>query len=415
MTSRPATSRRRRSSLRDALSRERFTLLFAFVSTCAIAATCLPASTSFSKQNQKLIIYPQNTSSIHFAHALHQEASCESCHQGITTSTRAGDRHAPTMDACTSCHTTSATKAPLQQCSSCHTRFDASPISKADLEANPEAWRTASPAPMRAPSAQAALHFSHAAHQETPCIDCHAIDASRDMPSSPTMQQCVTCHTSNKAPTTCETCHLSRDLDTIAPAPSRVEAPSKLLVREAARDGEPIPPSSHTKDWLARHGIIALTERDDCLSCHTEQSCGSCHNTQSGKPLAHHPQNYLITHRLSARQDTQDCTSCHRQEASCLECHKDLMASPQTFPAQLDGFHPKGWLDASSSQSHGVMARRNINECASCHTEQDCVSCHQGISPHPPEWRTQCKQWLDQNALACVKCHTQQALESLCP
>ena len=416
------TLQKRARGLLHVARRERLVLLFSFACTGAIALTCLPMGTSFSKQNQKLIIYPQDTSSIRFDHARHSDLSCESCHKDVSKSTRAEERHAPDMDACTNaCHTPSSKHAPLHECSSCHLRFDASTLTKEELEADPTAWRKASPAPMTSPAPQAALHFSHAAHATTDCATCHASSAGQINISSPSMSQCISCHTTRDAPTTCETCHLSGDLARLNPAPAPQRArltPPLILSHEANHDAPEervAAPESHTQGWLARHGIIALTERDDCLTCHTEQSCASCHNTQSGKPLAHHPQNYLITHRLSARQDTQDCTSCHRQETSCLGCHKDLMASPQTFPAQRDGFHPAGWLDASSSQNHGVMARRDINECASCHAEQDCVSCHQGISPHPPEWRTQCQQWLNQNAQACVKCHTQDALTTLCP
>lgn len=187
--------------------------------------------------------------------------------------------------------------------------------------------------------------------------------------------------------------------------------------------GRRLLPSNHTVDWIARHGQVARAQSQECASCHTEQDCAGCHIEQMAAPFQVHPPNFVTIHSIDARQDLANCTDCHRVDSFCQQCHMESKFSPRpthTPPAGVGfaqmGFHPPGWLNSSQANNHGVMARRNITDCASCHQEQDCVACHVGINPHPAEFRFECRRWLEANARPCAQCHGDlSALRALCP
>jgi hypothetical protein len=80
-------------------------------------------------------------------------------------------------------------------------------------------------------------------------------------------------------------------------------------------------------------------------------------------------------------------------------------------------FHPAGWSSKGPGPNlHAQEARRNITQCASCHREEDCLSCHSaepgGInaSPHPAGWRgsARCKALDRENRRMCLRCHVTQ-------
>lgn len=176
-------------------------------------------------------------------------------------------------------------------------------------------------------------------------------------------------------------------------------------------------PDSHTEDWLRRHGLQAQINGNDCAVCHIEADCVSCHVDPLAIADTVHPPNFALLHAIDARQGLMDCTSCHRPDTFCQACHVETRVSPRLDdrPPAAVAFHPPGWTDSAAPNNHGIMARRDIHECASCHTEQDCVSCHVGINPHPPEFRFQCRTWLETNPAPCTQCHTDvSALRSLC-
>lgn len=175
-------------------------------------------------------------------------------------------------------------------------------------------------------------------------------------------------------------------------------------------------PANHTVDWLRRHGTLALGG-SDCASCHIEADCVNCHVESLARPYAVHPPNFTVIHASDARQGIQDCTSCHRLDTFCQACHIEARVSPRLSdspPSTID-FHPPDWLNAASPDNHGRMARRDINDCASCHIEADCIACHRGINPHPPEFRFDCRRWLEANPAPCARCHLEVApLGDLC-
>lgn len=177
-------------------------------------------------------------------------------------------------------------------------------------------------------------------------------------------------------------------------------------------------PENHLVDWMQRHSHVARAQSQDCMDCHREQDCTSCHNEYAARPYTVHPPNYIVVHSMDARLDTANCTSCHQVETFCTTCHiqANVALIPPSQPPVRLAVHPPGWLDAAHPGNHGVLARRNIADCASCHTETDCITCHVGINPHPPDFRLDCAGWLKANPRPCAQCHgNMAALHALCP
>ena len=177
-------------------------------------------------------------------------------------------------------------------------------------------------------------------------------------------------------------------------------------------------PANHTVDWMRRHGAVALAQGDDCAVCHAENDCVDCHIESLDQAYAVHPPNYEVIHASDANQGLMDCTTCHRLDTFCEACHIEAGVSPTYTDGRPSTFtyHPPGWLDSAAPGNHGVMARRDINDCASCHVERDCVSCHVGINPHPPEFRFDCARILAADPTPCVHCHIEHPadLQQLC-
>lgn len=130
------------------------------------------------------------------------------------------------------------------------------------------------------------------------------------------------------------------------------------------------------------------------------------------RPLDH-TADFLTTHgaRL-ASGDMAACASCHTEQ-SCSDCHDGLVA-----PVSV---HPAGWRVV-----HGFEATEDATSCTSCHTAtRFCASCHveseivstparpapPSLAAHPPGWMTpgSATHHGDEaraNLMSCATCHT---------
>jgi hypothetical protein len=165
-------------------------------------------------------------------------------------------------------------------------------------------------------------------------------------------------------------------------------------------------PADHAADWLARHGSAARVRPKACVSCHTESACLRCHGDPEA-PSAIHPPGYLGYHSIDARADAASCQSCHVAQTFCRDCHS-LTRYRSSGPGRVAPgvrFHPRGWTGAAGRAPHGREARRNLVACTTCHTDTDCVRCHVGINPHPPQWLRTCGAVAARNATSCLRCH----------
>lgn len=315
--------------------------------------------------------------SVVFSHSKHSQ-ECVVCH--APGSQVASDDLGPSMQVCASCHGTNGVEPPMHACSACHPGTPDAPPG-----ADPMAVR---PAPFVPKRVSPDIRFSHQRHVSQTCSTCHTVGAGTE-PTLPKMQVCTDCHGMMNVPNTCQTCHTTP----VHPTTGRVR------------------PDSHDVDWVQRHGTVALANGQDCMSCHQPPDCASCHTAQMGKPYAIHPPNFVTIHAVDARADQANCSTCHSVQNFCTACHvrSEVTTRPDARPPSTVAFHPPGFTDGRTANNHGVMARRNIVECASCHSERDCVTCHTAINPHPADFRLECRSWLDANPRPCAQCHTEPA------
>jgi hypothetical protein len=134
-----------------------------------------------------------------------------------------------------------------------------------------------------------------------------------------------------------------------------------------------------------------------------------------------HGGDYVMTHAIEARRGSPDCQACHREQSFCVACHERSGVGARAggeFEQDSDDpgrhFHPDGWVSRSTGANrHAYEARRNLDQCASCHREDDCVECHSNeagglrINPHPANWRgsARCKALARRAGRMCLRCH----------
>jgi hypothetical protein len=182
-------------------------------------------------------------------------------------------------------------------------------------------------------------HAKHFAKGVSDCSVCHASDTHvPDKINKPTMSRCFLCHGVSKdsiAPGACSTCH---------PA------------------GAPTQPSTHEDPkWLpSAHSKAALLDRFECLTCHQESFCSSCH----GLPLPH-PSDWDSTHPAVYFKSPATCERCHpitepQSRDFCDTCHHPQ--GPDRIPWRE--YHPTAVKEGTATN------------CFECHSELTCSGCH---------------------------------------
>jgi hypothetical protein len=186
------------------------------------------------------------------------------------------------------------------------------------------------------------LTFTHAKHFSigvSDCAACHVANThERDRINAPTMLQCYMCHGLGKdavAPGSCVTCH------------------------PADMPGEP--PSHFRSNWVpVEHAKVAEEQNMDCLTCHRQSFCDSCHGTTMP-----HASDWDRRHPTEYFADPSLCETCH----------------PITEPATRDFcdscHHPQGPDDVSWRKYHPTAVQEaTATNCFKCHSEQTCTTCH---------------------------------------
>jgi hypothetical protein len=382
----------------------------------AAPAAWLPPGASADDRGPSVAIYPPQSLTIRFDHALHTGRlglGCTSCHPGGATSRSAADKLTPAGTACDRCHGSSHADpnhvAPGADeggaCATCHLGYregDGNRVARFDI-----------PPPN--------LRFDHQKHaaRNIGCRQCHGEVqnvglATRDQ--LPRMRGCIGCHqhpdaaARGTAKGACETCHLSAGARTGEGGQIRTSFASGVLRPPAWMRN-----ASHGPDFLARHKYVAANDSQFCGSCHKEETCTACHDGRV-RPRTIHPGDYLGMHAAEARLATSKCTSCHREQSFCLTCHQRLGVAMSGPPGVREAgrFHPPQavWSDAPRKPGHHAFeAMRNLNACVSCHIERDCVVCHggrgigAGFDPHPTGFLAGCTSQMRRNPRPCLVCH----------
>jgi hypothetical protein len=218
----------------------------------------------------------------------------------------------------------------------------------------------------------------------------------------------------------CTSCHDGVDYDEVdwSPPEPRVGIVSFSHVehlREVADEGDEALrcASCHVAEGGVTMEVVPL-DAAGCLDCHGDPvdahfepglDCASCHNEVAAawdgerrvregpaEPLYHQGRDFLLEdHGSQALEDVNRCATCHVED-QCASCHVDATLAP--IP-QVPGA-PRDWAPVSLAaeypipddheftgfmRDHGWPAPAS-QECSTCHTQDDCASCH--LAPLPP-------------------------------
>lgn len=306
-------------------------------------------------------------------------------------------RHARVFPSCAGCHTGASDPGqPLfpepASCASCH-----------DGTVQPAvAWRAPSVYPTN-------LRFSHARHptrlaasnDSLTCATCHEAESGGWMQVvRPDSRRCVSCHAPRQEhlalpDTACATCHL-----TLATAPKLTVARIRYF---------PAPPTHARPGFLTAGGHGKLAEgansaATSCATCHARDFCASCHvdasrvpviqamaadprslaiSTTLRSPATHADPSFLSRHGRMPRDRESRCATCHTQE-SCVACHQaqpgvasKLLAADagRAQGAQVVRKPPASHV-AGFADRHGSIASARPSSCAACHARTQCLDCH---------------------------------------
>ena len=254
------------------------------------------------------------------------------------------------------------------------------------------------------PPQRIALHFDHARHAKlgTGCVYCHE-QATKSRTSGdrllPPPSRCDACHGSNHdhldrvtggtgAAAACSYCHEPRPGRSSTDVERTVLPPANVRFDHAAHTSRGIP-CTRCHASVERAGLATtsgLPRMKDCTSCHAQggtakDGCDVCHVTTVGGRLkttfaagkllpgrwmhdAEHGPDWVYRHKLVAGADSAACATCHSEE-ECVDCHDGRVR-----PRQV---HPNDWLGL-----HSVAARQDEASCTSCHRASSfCITCHQ--------------------------------------
>jgi hypothetical protein len=228
--------------------------------------------------------------------------------------------------------------------------------------------------------------------------------------------RCATCH----ARPSCTTCHLGAGAAEVIRRMPRPEpggaagvqlratrprdpppgAAQLLLAADAVQAAAPHSVRVHDPGFRTAHRAQASAGALSCSGCHEQRFCSDCHAGEGRRRF--HPANFTVRHAANAYGRDTDCSSCHNTEAFCRDCHaRTGMGSRGRLDVAFHSAQPT-WL-----LQHGRAARQGLQNCATCHAQRDCLTCHStvgwGINPHG--------RGFDARAMAartpttCLACH----------
>jgi hypothetical protein len=211
--------------------------------------------------------------------------------------------------------------------------------------------------------------------------------------------------TARRAPAGCATCHTRESCLTCHAGTPRVAAalPTRGPGRGVGVVIERRPPAFHGGEFRTRHGPMAAREPATCAGCHVRADCLACHRPDAGAGSGYHPSGFLARHPAAAYAREISCSDCHNVAGFCATCHA---ASGLVSAGPLrPGYH-----DANNffAVGHGQAARQSLESCTACHVERDCLSCHSALGgrrfdPHGPGFDAE--RLRRKNPQMCTVCH----------
>ena len=348
---------------------------------------------------------------IHEFHATQLELDCSVCH--LPTEEDSVVMARPGHDQCILCHEENyESDLTPQFCGQCHAEFP--PSSNEDLL----------PFPFFKKQRAILFDFSHAQHVDpnaradaktgfrADCTYCHQFDEEGIFAKFPGHVQCSGCHSKeaiapNLTPVSdtpdCRGCHVPEEIENPGYTEDRrmiaahvvsgvyVDLKFSHVAHFKARDAYSLDCTTCHYAVPTSTGLADLTlpKMLDCVECHDADkglaaefqmsNCSTCHiDAQTGVvPASHsrtvkpvfHTESFRFDHEERASELGAKCYVCHTNvtpsttaENQCISCHQVMR------PAN----HTARWSDAM----HGKQAALDRTTCASCHTADTCVRCH---------------------------------------
>lgn len=261
------------------------------------------------------------------------------------------ERHAGLFPTCVGCHagvesgdTARMVSITPEECANCHEGVELPAV----------AWDGPSPEPSN-------LDFSHLLHAEMGmgCADCHQMAGEEVMAvGRAAPETCLACHAPDAEEhfaydeVPCATCHLPLTRATDLPVSRIADFPRPATHAEA--------------DFLFTHGIQDSSTASACAVCHARESCERCHlNAESvpaiaglaadervaglvadrpgqwPRPPSHAREDWAVSHQEDARRDVTECATCHTRD-SCATCHGQGRPSVAAGLAEADPDGPQG-------------------------------------------------------------------------
>ena len=373
---------------------------------------------------------------------LARENTCSQCHVPLTRATGLSDSTVAALPVPAwhdtpgflSEHSPRAAGDKLQ-CATCHARESCARCHPNATEVSRTAAVASDARVARALRGVAPEYFTPPSHGRSDWASSHGDSAKGRLAT------CASCH----AQPSCATCHIGRGaarqiarlsrpdpdgargvrlritpVDVVARGavlafPHATASPTSRHTRDVAL-ATPAPHASdtlptlvriHPADFGDRHGASASSGQLNCLGCHEERTCSSCHNGGSRRQF--HAVNFMSRHGASAAGREQECASCHTTETFCRECHRgQALASTGARNVVYHDRQPN-WL-----QQHGQSARLEMQSCVSCHQQRDCTRCHSDlglrVNPHGPGFDA--ARMSKRNPQLCLTCHLTDPLRS---
>lgn len=262
----------------------------------------------------------------HEMHVTHMGMECDICHEKTPESTSGADDLMPTAEHCLTCHSQEDVDVYV-------TRKDAPRAGRLVVDYNPK--------------------FNHAAHiaKEISCERCHVgISASDSSHTThmPVMALCMSCHDGFQADKDCFLCH--------------------------SEPNGPLPADHILPAWRKQHGDNARFDNArSCAMCHERHDCQECHQGDNLLPRVH-PPGFEYSHPREVLSGRMECNTCHEGRSFCIECHTERHVYPRSHQRT-------SWANTGSGGVHAAQARMNIEQCASCHSDEPsrqpvCATCH---------------------------------------
>lgn len=350
---------------------------------CATCHVALTAATGLSRQRVAALPRPPS----------HDRPEFVSAHD---------PRNTPAAASCAVCHA-------RESCARCHVNAGTlAPITALAQDARVAAVVANTPPVYPVPAdhrrdAFVVMHGAAARENVERCASCHA------RPS------CTTCHVGSSGATLVRRVPMPEEGGAVgvrlvhrtenrrarsSMLPPMADAALPGMLRGTQGSAEPRVVRVHDLGFRRGHGPQAASGALNCAGCHAQRFCSDCHAGEGTRRF--HAANFAVRHAADAYGRQADCASCHNTEAFCRSCHQQSgLASRGRLNVAFHDAQPQ-WL-----LQHGRAARQGLQNCASCHQQRDCLTCHAttgwGVNPHGPGFDAASQA--RRAPVTCLACH----------